>query len=107
MENSLIAWTDSTVNFWSGCTKVSAGCKFCYMERKMGKTAASRVSKNCESSFTQALKWKGQKIFTCSMSDFFIEAADGWRADAWDIIRRTPQHSWQILTKRPERIMDC
>lgn len=43
-------------------------------------------------------------IFTCSMSDFFIEEADSWREAAWGVIKNTPQHTWQILTKRPERI---
>lgn len=43
-------------------------------------------------------------IFTCSMSDFFIEEADIWRDELWKIIRETPQHAYQILTKRPERI---
>lgn len=46
-------------------------------------------------------------IFTNSMSDFFIKEADAWREEAWDVIRRTPQHRWQILTKRPERILEC
>jgi protein gp37 len=45
-------------------------------------------------------------IFTCSWSDFFVEHADQWRAAAWDVIRQTPQHTYQILTKRPERIRD-
>lgn len=46
-------------------------------------------------------------IFTCSWSDFFLEEADAWREDVWDIIRRTPQHLYQVLTKRPERILEC
>lgn len=41
------------------------------------------------------------------MSDFFIEEADKWRPEAWEIISLTPQHTWLILTKRPERIKDC
>jgi protein gp37 len=45
-------------------------------------------------------------VFTCSWSDFFIDAADGWRDEAWAIIRATPHLTWQILTKRPERIAD-
>lgn len=54
------------------------------------------------------MKWKEPKrIFTCSMSDFFIEGADQWRDEAWEIIRKTPQHTWLILTKRPERIKQC
>lgn len=48
-----------------------------------------------------------KRIFTCSWSDFFHKDADPWRADAWDVIRRTPWHTWLILTKRPERILEC
>ncbi len=58
--------------------------------------------------FQAPLKWrKPRTIFTCSMSDFFHEDADGWRDDAWEVIRRTPRHTYQILTKRPERIPAC
>ena len=45
-----------------------------------------------------------KRVFTCSWSDFFIKEADPWRDEAWDIIRRTPELTYQILTKRPERI---
>jgi protein gp37 len=48
----------------------------------------------------------GDRIFTCSWSDFFIREADEWRADAWEVIRKRPDLIWQILTKRPERIRD-
>jgi protein gp37 len=43
-------------------------------------------------------------VFTCSWSDWFHEGADAWREEAWDIIRRTPHLTYQILTKRPERM---
>src|SRR5207249_2293856 len=57
--------------------------------------------------FEDPLKWKEPElIFTCSISDFFIEEADPWREEVWEIIRKTPQHTYQILTKRPERISD-
>jgi protein gp37 len=46
-------------------------------------------------------------IFTCSWSDFFITEADKWRAEAWDVIRRTPEFTYLILTKRPDRIARC
>jgi protein gp37 len=46
------------------------------------------------------------RVFTCSWSDFFHEAADEWRADAWDVIRRCPEYDWQILTKRPELVAE-
>ncbi len=49
----------------------------------------------------------GDKIFTCSWSDFFIEEADQWRQKAWDRILAHPELIWQILTKRPERIKAC
>ena len=110
MEKSKIQWTDATVNFWTGCKKVSAGCKFCYMYRdkeRYGKDPTT-VIRTTPVTFEAALKWKDSKrIFTCSWSDFFIEEADQWRADAWDVIRKTPHHHWQILTKRPERIAEC
>jgi protein gp37 len=60
-----------------------------------------------KTTFRDPLKWAdGRKVFTCSWSDFFIEDADPWRAEAWDIIRQTPQHTYQILTKRPELIRE-
>jgi protein gp37 len=46
-------------------------------------------------------------IFTCSWSDFFITEADAWRAEAWKIIRQTPEFTYLILTKRPDRIARC
>ncbi len=110
MEKTKIQWTDATVNFWTGCKKVSDGCKFCYMYRdkeRYGKDPTT-VLRTSDTTFKQALKWtESKRIFTCSWSDFFIDEADQWREDAWDVIRRTPQHSWQILTKRPDRIIQC
>ncbi len=111
MENTKIGWTDHTVNFWTGCTKVSEGCKFCYMYRdkeRYGKDPKELVKTNIKT-VNKVLRTAkaGDKIFTCSWSDFFIEGADEWRAEAWDIIRKHPQFIWQILTKRPERIKEC
>lgn len=103
---SKIEWTDATWNPWHGCKKVSPGCKYCYMFRdkerfKKEPTEVVRSSSN----FNSPMKWKeGRRIFTCSWSDFFIEEADAWRDEAWEVIRQTPQHTYQILTKRPERI---
>jgi protein gp37 len=60
-----------------------------------------------KTNFNAPLKWAEPKIiFTCSWSDWFIDEADNWRDEAWDIIKRTPQHTYQILTKRPERVKD-
>lgn len=106
-EVSAIEWTESTWNPWSGCTHVSEGCDNCYMftlKRRWGKDP--EVVERSKTTFRDPLKWKqGRMTFTCSMSDFFHVAADDWRDEAWEIIRATPQHTYQILTKRPGRIV--
>jgi protein gp37 len=107
--NTGIQWTEATWNPWVGCIKVSAGCKFCYMYRdqeRWGKDPRV-VTRTSVKTFNSPLQWKEPKIiFTCSWSDWFIPGADKWRAEAWKIIRDTPQHTYQILTKRPELIRD-
>ena len=112
MKKSKIQWTDFTWNPWQGCKKVSPGCKFCYMYRdKEGRfrrpgITPDMVIKSAPSTFNKPLSIKEPKrIFTCSWSDFFIKEADAWRDEAWDIIRKTPHLTYQILTKRPERIV--
>jgi protein gp37 len=108
-ESTNISWTGATWNPWQGCTKVSPGCAHCYMYRdklKYGQDPTT-VVRSKPPTFNKPLTWKdGRMVFTCSWSDWFHEDADGWRDEAWDIIRRTPQHTYQILTKRPERILD-
>lgn len=108
-EISNIQWTDASYNPWHGCIKVSAGCKFCYMFRDKEKYGqnGSKILRS-KTKFNDPLKWKEPKlIFTCSWSDFFIKEADEWRQEVWDIIKKTPHHTYQILTKRPERIAQC
>lgn len=106
-----IEWTDATVNFWSGCEKVSEGCKYCYMYREKDRWGKDprEVIRAKESGIKTILRslTKPSRIFTCSFSDFFIDKADEWRAWAWKIIKEHPEHQWQILTKRPERILQC
>jgi protein gp37 len=62
-----------------------------------------------KTTFNDPLKWIDPAyVFTCSWSDFFHEDVSiAWLDDAWDIIRKTPHLTYQILTKRPEEIMDC
>lgn len=105
-----IEWADATVNFWHGCKKVSQGCKFCYMYRDKERYGhdPAKVIRATNATFFKALKWEEPKmIFTCSWSDFFIKEADEWRDEAWEVIKKTPQHKWLILTKRPDRILQC
>ena len=119
-ENSKIQWTKHTWNPLWGCRKVSAGCKFCYAERiikgRMGHDfgAIRRTQpKTWNHPFALHKNLTGQEpfterlVFTCSMSDFFILEGDEHRADMWRVIRQTPNLIYQILTKRPERIMEC
>ena len=109
VEQSKIQWTGPTWNPWHGCKKVSAGCKFCYMYRdkeRYGQIPTAVLKSKTK--FNEPMKWKEpQLIFTCSWSDWFIEEADAWRPEAWEVIKNTPHHTYQILTKRPERIKVC
>lgn len=108
--DSKIQWTNHTWNPWTGCKHVSEGCDNCYMFRDMSRWGrkGGNITRTTPATFNKPLSYKEPAmVFTCSWSDFFIEQADVWRADAWDIIRRTPHLIYQILTKRPERIKEC
>ena len=107
MIQSAIEWTNDTWNPWQGCVKISAGCKYCYMYRDKKRYGQNPrlVIRSKPATFNAPLtKLKGPLVFTCSWSDFFIDIADPWRVEAWNIIRQTPHLTYQILTKRPERI---
>ncbi len=111
-EQSNIEWTDHTWNPWSGCMKVSAGCLNCYMHRHAHRwsgyeNAGRQLNRASDKTFNAPLKWKEPAlVFTCSMSDFFESRADEFRAEAWEIIKKTPHLTYQILTKRPERVLE-
>lgn len=100
-QESKIQWTDGTWNPWHGCIKVSEGCKFCYMYRDKDRYGLDPTDvQRSKSNFRDPLKWKEpKKVFTCSWSDFFIEQADEWRAEAWEIIKNTPHLTYQILSQ--------
>lgn len=108
-KSSSIQWTEATWNIARGCKKVDSDCKFCYMYRESfnGTRYESKEITRTKTVFDMPLKLKEpSKIFTCSLTDFFIEEIDSYRSEAWDIIRQCPQHVFQILTKRPQRIQD-
>jgi protein gp37 len=114
-ERSSIEWTDATYNPWRGCDKVSPGCAHCYMftqQRQYGRdpSVVVRCSPSTFYAPVRAKKWRelppGSLVFTCSWSDWFHEDADPWRDEAWDVLRQRPDLRWQILTKRPERILE-
>ncbi len=114
-ENSLIGWTDHTHNFWWGCHKVSQQCARCYIEGIMKRSGHEPFKGPMRTkNWTGPFKWNRQaiklrrrfRVFTCSMSDYVHEGADGWRDEAWQVIRECNQLDWLILTKRPGLIMD-
>jgi len=93
--STAIAWTDATWNCWQGCHKVSTGCKNCYMftdKKRYGQTP-DVVIRSAAATFNAPLKWAQNRekyghinrVFVDSWSDFFIEEADAWRAEAWAI----------------------
>ena len=114
-ETTKISWCNHTWNPWLGCTKVSPGCRSCYAERIETRARRDFSIVRRAKNWTNPFKWQKEAseagehrfVFTCSMSDFFHEDADEWRDEAWGIIRMCPNLTFQILTKRPERIKQC
>lgn len=108
-KDSKIQWTDATWNVARGCSKVDEDCKYCYMYRDSlnGTRYEPKEVVRTKTVFNLPLRIKQpSKIFTSSLTDFFHEGIDQYRAEAWAIINRCPHHIFQILTKRPERIED-
>lgn len=116
MKTTKIEWTDKTWNPITGCTKRSAGCAHCYAEVMTRRLKAMRLAKYKngfeltlhEDELEQPLKWRGaHNIFVCSMSDIFHESVPFEFIDKIiEVIGKTPQHRYQILTKRAERMAE-
>lgn len=122
MSESKIEWTDYTFNPWSGCEKVSAGCKHCYAQalpRHMRRGAewgpdAERVPAS-EDYWKAPLRWAKaaardgvrKRVFCASVADVFEDrlALVPLRARLWELIRATPELDWLLLTKRPVWMM--
>src|SRR5437867_832859 len=113
-EHSSIEWTDATWNPVRGCTKISPGCKHCYAE-----TFAERFRgvpghpyeqgfnlRLVPEKLTEPLRWsKSRMIFVNSMSDLFHEdVPDDYILAVADIMRLADWHTYQVLTKRAERM---
>ena len=101
-------------NPWHGCHKYSEGCQNCYaffLDKRYGRDT-NIVVKN-KSGFNLPVKKdragnfklpSGANIRVCMASDFFLEEADEWRDEAWNIIRKRPDLMFSLLTKRADRI---
>lgn len=123
-ETSSIEWTDATWNPITGCSVVSPGCTHCYamkmagtrlqwhpsragltVDSKAGPVWTGEVRLN-EDWIDQPLRWKrGRRIFVCAHGDLFHEKVpDEWIDRVFAVMALAPQHVFQVLTKRPERM---
>ena len=102
-------------NPWHGCTKISPGCKYCYVYRQDEMHGNAEPSCECRKTqaFTKPIKRKrdgsyvirpGQVVFTCFTSDFLLKDADEWRPDCWKMIRQRPDCYFYFFTKRIDRL---
>lgn len=114
-DNSKIEWTDATWNPVRGCTKISPGCKHCYAEifaeRFRGVPGHAYEQgfdlRVVPDKLTQPLSWRRpRRVFVNSMSDLFHEQVpDNYIAEVADVMARANWHTFQVLTKRSERMM--
>lgn len=131
-DNSKIQWTDATWNFIAGCSPVSEGCRNCYAARGAVRMAGNpnakirakyegtaemrglgdkrravfigRINVN-EDAVLLPLRWRRpRRVFVTSMSDLFhVGVSDNLIARAFAVMQLASQHTFQVLTKRPER----
>lgn len=113
-----IEWTDETWNPTTGCTKISPGCKNCYAKRDWARLSKNKATVYFGRAFediqthperlAEPLKWKKpRRIFVNSMSDLFHEAIPfKFVAAVFSVMMATKQHTYQVLTKRPERAVE-
>jgi len=126
MMASNIQWTNETWNPIIGCSKVSAGCANCYAEKmafrqmmmgnenyekvvhRIGVASWNHKTVFVESALEKPLHWKKPRmIFVCSMGDLFHESVPfEWVDKVFAVMAMCPQHTFQILTKRPERMRE-
>ena len=115
-ENSKIEWTDATWNPLRGCTKVSPGCKHCYAEAFAERFRGVRGHpyeqgfdlRLVPEKLTDPFSWSGPRtVFVNSMSDLFqSDVPDAYIEDVVRVMVEANWHTYQVLTKRSERLRD-
>lgn len=126
-DKSKIEWTDATWTPITGCSLVSEGCRNCYaaglaatrLKNHPSRVGLARKNADGVAKFTgevrfneqwldQPLRWRrGRKIFVCAHGDLFHESVpDEWIDRVFAVMALCPQHTFQVLTKRPERMRD-
>lgn len=127
MAETSIEWTDATWNPVAGCTILTAGCTNCYAMRMAARLEAMGVKKYAGLTRKSGgrAKWTGnifldrhalsipatwskpRRVFVNSMSDLFhADVPADFIADVWQVMAATPRHTYQILTKRPDRMVE-
>jgi protein gp37 len=127
MAASDIEWTEATWNPIAGCTVLSPGCTNCYAMRMAAQLQAMGMKKYAgttrksgrrhvwtgrvnvdDAALTAPLSWKKpQRIFVNSMSDLFQDkASEGVIKRVWHVMEQARWHSFQVLTKRPDRMLE-
>ncbi len=127
MAATQIEWTDATWNPVAGCSIITAGCTNCYamemarrleamgIEKYAGLTRKTRtgavwngIVREDRAALSIPYRWrKPRKIFVNSMSDLFHElVSDDFIRSVWQVMQATPHHHYQILTKRPDRLLE-
>lgn len=122
-DKSSIEWTDATWNPVTGCSRVSAGCENCYAERLAATRMKGHPSRQGLTDHNgrwtggvrfnpgwldQPIRWsKPRRIFVCAHSDLFHENVDTeWIDKIFAVMAMCPEHVFQVLTKRPQRMRD-
>lgn len=118
MGDTMIRWTDKTWNPVTGCSRVSPGCEHCYAEAlslRFGHSKLPWTANHAKDNVVlhpdrlgDPLRWrKPSRVFVNSMSDLFHEEIpDEFIDKVFGLMQVTPQHTYQILTKRPQRMVD-
>lgn len=117
-ENTKIEWAHHTFNPWEGCQKVGPGCDHCYAEARNARFAGGQAvnwgpgaprRRTSASNWQQPIKWNAEaermgiryRVFCASLADVFDNEVDPqWRDDLFDLIAKTPNLDWLLLTKR-------
>lgn len=120
-ESTAIGWTDHTFNPWWGCARVSPGCQHCYAEafaKRTGNDVWGTSPRRFfgEKHWNEPRRWNDAAaragrpalVFCASMADVFEDRPEliDERARLFDLIECTPWLRWQLLTKRPENVLD-
>ncbi|MGF6547187.1 protein gp37 [Paraburkholderia youngii] len=127
-QNSKIEWTDHTFNSWEGCQKVGPGCDHCYAETRNARFAGGTPinwgpgaprRRTSAANWRKPLQWNAQhdeffakhgrrqRVFCASLADVFDNEVDPlWRRDLFELIERTPDLDWLLLTKRIGNVSD-